>query len=714
MAPPDNQPKYLGCYNEDIRDPDLAGEPPLIITRAEACITHCSIGTFAYAAIRNKTICTCGDSYNKYGAAPASACSTSCPQDQSAFEDCGGPEANSIYNVAPAGPKAPFPTPSVRSPSGQPTSPERPDDIELLLPDNDHQVTHGSSKVVISSAVIAAAILAIGIMSLVVFRKRRRSRSENRASLRHAKDKMDSMGDKRKRRAASKQGHSWFAMSGKDRRASDDNQGGGSHRGRGLTDIEAQLFEGFESSAIAEDHYQYPLEENRTECLLNLYDDEGRGHHYDPRIRQEQVDDNGTRTLSSSCSSGKPQQAASFSSVNGTTSTITIPSSPQSKPSSLASKIGLKLEHLRVRTGLLEPTTLESSSSSLPVIPISPISPISPMSLNSTSSSAVSGVSHPSTPMVTTPSIGAPETATSLSLSSALRSEFVGYGSDSSSDNEALAAASMLGQVLNDQEFTATKPEVVSTMPSLERIQAHSTREVDQNDSGSNNGARDVLKRQAIDLYDPLSPISPRPHPFTATAGACTGASSIPTITTVTTTAAAPSIAVARAPSPTAIASLPSPPPVAIPSSSANLRHQKQHRSNLIKDLILQGDSVLEDKEMALMAQYQPHRCWQQQQQQQQSNGVNRHRRGSSIKIITDNVKPNSPILEDDLPDDQFPSSIAFSGSGSITTTLAASMPLSAATTKHQHQHQQHKTDIPPIDTNYLAPPPRILIHKPL
>ncbi|KAF9946483.1 hypothetical protein BGZ70_003194, partial [Mortierella alpina] len=55
------QPTYLGCFHENIYSPDLTGEPPSIIARAEACFTHCSIGTWTYAAIRNRTICTCGD-----------------------------------------------------------------------------------------------------------------------------------------------------------------------------------------------------------------------------------------------------------------------------------------------------------------------------------------------------------------------------------------------------------------------------------------------------------------------------------------------------------------------------------------------------------------------------------------------------------------------------------------------------------------------------
>ncbi|KAG0082588.1 hypothetical protein BGZ92_011584 [Podila epicladia] len=71
------------------------------------------------------------------------------------------------------------------------------------------------------------------------------------------------------------------------------------------------------------------------------------------------------------------------------------------------------------------------------------------------------------------------------------------------------------------------------------------------------------------------------------------------------------------------------------PTSSSSMHHnpkfQKEHRSMLIKDLILQGEDALDEKEQALMAQYQPYRqqqlLLQQQQQQQQMKHQHPHQR---------------------------------------------------------------------------------------
>jgi hypothetical protein len=105
----------------------------------------------------------------------------------------------------------------------------------------------------------------------------------------------------------------------------------------------------------------------------------------------------------------------------------------------------------------------------------------------------------------------------------------------------------------------------------------------------------------------------------------------------------------------------------------------------LIKDLILQGDSMLDEKEMALMAQYQPHHCRQQQQQHEQ------RKQQQEAQNSSGNSRPQS--------------------STSITRTTRSDQ----KTDTDLPQQQQLSNVIPVTDTNYLAPPtptPRIRIHK--
>jgi hypothetical protein len=122
---------------------------------------------------------------------------------------------------------------------------------------------------------------------------------------------------------------------------------------------------------------------------------------------------------------------------------------------------------------------------------------------------------------------------------------------------------------------------------------------------------------------------------------------------------------------------------------SQDLRHQKQHRSKLINDLILQDDSILDEKEMAMMAQYQPHHRRQQQQQQQ-------HQQELQKQQIQKQKEAQSH-----------------------SATVAAKPAQRTDVDLLQQLSQQHRptSHIPAMDTNYLAPPtptPRIRIHKAL
>ncbi|KAF9217542.1 hypothetical protein BGZ59_003264 [Podila verticillata] len=114
LAPVDHA--CVGCFDEDTHKPDLASEPPIVITNAEACLAHCSRRGWSYAGIHNENICTCGDTFLKYGAAPMEACSLKCSEQQSSLTDRGGPKANSVYKVGPTQLKLltslPLPSPS--------------------------------------------------------------------------------------------------------------------------------------------------------------------------------------------------------------------------------------------------------------------------------------------------------------------------------------------------------------------------------------------------------------------------------------------------------------------------------------------------------------------------------------------------------------------------------------------------------------------------
>lgn len=66
----------------------------------ETCNTLCYLtnASFKYFATQDAHGCFCGDSYGKFGAAPANDCNATCV---GTHEICGGPNRNSVYKIQP-------------------------------------------------------------------------------------------------------------------------------------------------------------------------------------------------------------------------------------------------------------------------------------------------------------------------------------------------------------------------------------------------------------------------------------------------------------------------------------------------------------------------------------------------------------------------------------------------------------------------------------
>ncbi|KAF8983124.1 hypothetical protein BGZ46_010859 [Entomortierella lignicola] len=610
-----DHPAYLGCFVENTFNPDLSGEPPLIITRPEACFTHCSIGTFKYAAIRNRTYCTCGDTYNKYGVAPVSACSTACPEEQSVFDYCGGPEANSIYNVGMIIPKASLPVPSVRPPGDDQTTI---DGSNVGTGDSYHQLSRSKSSraIVIFGAVAGAMIIVIGVLLCLRRRRRNMTQSSKLGGSWSIGKRMRSMDEK----GGAIVGHSWFEKRGKgsdgyeDRRwgyhNNDDEDMWQSQVQTGQDSMEEQLFEGFESSVLMEDQHHHQ-------------------HQHQPYQNQYVV-----------------ENVSIPEDLHHSSDSLTTINSQKSKPSSTFSKIGNKFSHLRVKTGYTSSVPLGRS---LPLTPISPISPVSPASTSSSSSNsgqAGSQLQPPSPVMI--PTIGRED-----HISSPLR--YAERSPSSATPSFSLTSSPIPGPSSNSREPTVA----TSTTPSFE----------EHNDSNRYN---------FMDIYVPPSPVSPTsPIMPPEIPPQLPLASQTMSALSLTSTSISP---------------------------TWNQKQQKQHRSNLIKDLILQGDSMLEDKEMAHMAQYQPHHCRQQQQHQQSRQGS-----GASLTIKTKDPKPRSSPIQV-KHSKEYHTTVELDTGASPGALLA--VPTETPRDSLAKNHNQSK--LSPIDTNYLAPPPRILIHRAL
>ncbi|KAK3836607.1 MAG: hypothetical protein JOS17DRAFT_486126 [Linnemannia elongata] len=631
---------HLGCFNEQIRSPDLNGEPPLSITRAEACFTHCSIGTWSFAAIRNGTICTCGDSeQRKYGLAPESSCSTKCPETQSAFDECGGPEANSVYFVGAMTPKVPWPTPSINptNPNAIVTPPSSDDGDRGNGGGNNGMLgnTKHASTAVIASVAAVAGVAVLAIATLLVHRRKNKGRrsmssmedgsgggSSNCRFDRHDKGSLERSNKSSNNNTAAvvdpysraRTGHSWFVTGHRDLATLDDND---SIDGDDDNDVDdgtegwkkeylsrsgsrkkehQDLFEGFESSVMDEDRsiHLHPSEERHRSIETAPNNSDTLAVANGPIIHH----DSSTSTITSS---------------DDTSSTTTTTSSfPLGQPgkSSFATKIGLKMGHLKVKvpTHHHDGSNAPATTDHAPVSPISPISPISPTSRSSSTSSTTTAPAFNST------------------TTSYLDIERGAGGIPERSPTSATPSFSFA---------SAPVPGPASNLQEAKKSPHH------HNHSHKHHHNHNH--------HEPPSPISPQKQ------------------------------------------SIPSPTSPRYHGSSQgggiNSRHQKkQHRSDLIKDLILQGDSALEDKELALMAQYQPHHCWQQQ-----------HHAAANAAAAAAAATPTMP------PKVARRTSLEHAEKPALETKTMAAAPAPAPAAL-----------IIPSPRDYLAPPPRILVHKAL
>ncbi|KAF9433796.1 Asialoglycoprotein receptor 1 [Entomortierella beljakovae] len=671
MSQAGGHPAYLGCFIDDPSSPDLTGEPPVIITRAEACFTHCSIGTFAYAAIRNRTICTCGDTYNKYGSAPASSCSTTCIEEQSVFDDCGGPKANSVYNVSMIIPKTSSPMPTVLPPGDDQNTSNNPN-IDNGNNDQSSSGSKGSKAVVIIGSIAGAMVLLI--ILLLWLRRKRRPQSKKKSN----GSWTTSNGANEKQRAMI--GQSWFEKknnkSGCEEYYSskrnyyddvDDVEHGrrGSVR-NGETSMEAHLFSGFESSVFAEDHQHDPdYDDDRGDYLTRPSDAAHGGKSRSARRHQQgrgslSSDYSGSTNISGAISFAKGTQASNIAKEYRSRTTEDSSKSGKDAPSTFASKIGSKFANLRVKTGLLQPQP-SVSHGPLPVTPVSPISPISPVSgVSSTASSTMSGYS-PQTQLPSQP----PAAVLAATGGREERSP------NSATPSFSIASAPIPGPASNRRGST----DIASLSSSLEG------RPLTSQEYAIQNG------QKFMDIYEPPSPISPTlpimsspPSPVYTSLPPINSPQSLISGSSMTSS---------------------------VSISATSPRHQKQLRSNLIKDLILQGDSALEDKEMALMAQYQPYHCRQQQQQQQQQQHSRLQTQRGSVSLT---VKTSHGLASKNSE----PRQQGLAAEASSSSMLSVPKRTHGGDNNNNPNTINTHTNIPTIDTNYLAPPPRILIHKPL
>ncbi|KAF9946163.1 hypothetical protein BGZ70_003372, partial [Mortierella alpina] len=553
----------------------------------------------------------------------------------------------------------PVPNPSINPNVTYPTPHAHPDSNGT----DPEPLSKTSRTAVISSALIGVAVLALGIMSFMVYRKKRNKASPPPKTGEHG-SKFDrqrtreSGGSMEDDRSAASTGQTWFSMGHRNRSATDRERGGQkdmdayqqaegatatwAHRGG---DLEKQLFEGFESSVIVEDH---TLEHHPVHPL----DSRPENHEHSPGTSEILNDTNSRHGL---------EQQDDLPS----TGVVTLP-----KPASFASKIGQKLSHLRVKTHLLPPGHHHPSAAGLgaatPSVP--PISPISPISPGSSSSSSPTKVGFGQSSWE---GRRASDHEVRLFTGSSNRGDSV-----SATPSFSLATSPTTGAPSNRRTKSMPK-DSVPELPLLERL---SSRE--------STGSHHSMDYQ----LEPLSPISPTHRDHFAP-----GASQV----------------------------------LANHSSKSghpqDYRNQKQHRSNLIKDLILQGDSALEDKEQAMMAQYQPQHCRQQQQQQQQQQMFQsqhytthgpassrlQHRRSSSSSATSKSVQ-QSKTNQKTAPAQMSSEGPPFKPEVAATPS-PHSFPAESLLTVTPHQERQRSSaHIPMIDTNYLAPPPRILIHKAL
>lgn len=89
-------PRYLGCFRDPNRPFDLDGYlERSALNTPERCIQTCAAQGFKYAGVQYGESCLCGNSYGRFGAAPA--CSMPCTGNPR--QACGGANANAVFTT---------------------------------------------------------------------------------------------------------------------------------------------------------------------------------------------------------------------------------------------------------------------------------------------------------------------------------------------------------------------------------------------------------------------------------------------------------------------------------------------------------------------------------------------------------------------------------------------------------------------------------------
>ncbi|KAG0206246.1 hypothetical protein BGX28_002290 [Mortierella sp. GBA30] len=375
-------------------------------------------------------------------------------------------------------------------------------------------------------------------MSLMVYRKKRtpsslpKSKGQGPTFDREGTKESDrSMDDKKN---TSSMGLRWFSVgstskSGDNNYDEDDYQDAGKYRSgardtKRSGDMEKQLFEGFESSVILEDYA--PAHQP-----VHPLDWKPDGHQHSRRASAEIGPAGDIEFIARA--SRKPSvdvvsDSGRCSMQQEELSEISAPLPGVQGSTSLASKIGQKLSHLRVKTYLLQPNhhrSFEGPDAIAPAMPpVSPISPMSPASISSSSTSSPTKMGLGSFP---SEARRRSDHDIAISLGTAIERDPA-----SATPSFSLATAPVPGTASNRRaQSITTSKHILREMPSLERFQS-----------------QDGAIYHSID-YGPPSPISPTNH----------------------------------------FASQGLPNQGNRQNQHQYARHQKEHRSNLIKDLILQA-----------------------------------------------------------------------------------------------------------------------------
>ena len=89
---------YLGCFfdsgNRDLRVKEFVENGMSV----EVCAGLCREQGAQYAGLEDGRVCLCGNSYGRYGSAPAKDCNVPCPGNSK--QTCGAPWRSSVYKIA--------------------------------------------------------------------------------------------------------------------------------------------------------------------------------------------------------------------------------------------------------------------------------------------------------------------------------------------------------------------------------------------------------------------------------------------------------------------------------------------------------------------------------------------------------------------------------------------------------------------------------------